>query len=212
MVIFVQKIIEVLSLKIDFLKNFLEEWLLNELFENVWQEIFSPKCKWCCSNNHVWMFYLVTRAFEESLCFWWNEFACNHLKVVRLNLFSGGKCPFRRSLADDVLLTLRICLSSIVDFMEKVKHMLEIWFSFFTNLSECWKNITPIETFTRNENFNLFYNMWSEKQTHPQSRQILLLKQSRSRIAGPVRIRNRWQGERADWSRWMWFEAFWLNS
>ena len=97
MVIFVQKIIEVLSLKIDFLKNFLEEWLLNELFENVWQEIFSPKCKWCCSNNHVWMFYLVTRAFEESLCFWWNEFACNHLKVVRLNLFSGGKCPFRRS-------------------------------------------------------------------------------------------------------------------
>ena len=63
-----------------FLRNFLEEWLLNKLLENVWQEILSAKCKWCCSDNDFWMFYLVTSAFQESLCFWGNEIAWNYLK------------------------------------------------------------------------------------------------------------------------------------
>ena len=104
-------------------------------------------------------------------------------------------------LVDGFVLTLRIWLISIVDFLKKVKHMLKIRISFLTNLTKCWKNITSIEILTRNEYFNLFYNMKSEKWMNPQSRQIPLLKQSRSGIVGPARIRNRWQDERAKWSR-----------
>ena len=122
-----------------------------------------------------------------------HEITKNHLSKV---LFTDRYGP-----ADVFVLTLRLWLSSIVDFLEKVKNMLEIWVAFLTNLTKCWKNITSIEIFTRNEYFNLFYNMKSEKWTNPQSHQILLLKQSRSRIVGPVRIRNRWQDEMAEWWR-----------